>query len=96
MPVSGGENHALTEHFAIYDTSKTRKRLLNELAAKEMIMPKLHDWLVMLLHQHNQPVGQATQDTKFTLMDRQRLRNWQRQFHEQINTVRSIILPGDA
>jgi hypothetical protein len=29
-------------------------------------------------------------------MDRQRLKNWQRQFHEQINTIRQIVLPGDA
>ena len=90
------KNHALTEHFTIYDASKTRKRLLNELAAKEMTMPKLHDWLVALLHQVNLPVGQAIQHQKFSLMDRQRLKNWQRQFHEQINTVRQIVLPGDA
>src|SRR5208283_2203412 len=43
------KNHALTEHFAIYDNSKTRKHLLNHLAAKEMTMPRLHDWLVSLL-----------------------------------------------
>jgi CobQ/CobB/MinD/ParA nucleotide binding domain len=90
------KNHALTEHFAIYDASNTRKRLLNELAAKEMTMPKLHDWLVALLHQVNLPVGPAIQHQKFTLMDRQRLKNWQRQFHEQINTVRQIVLPDDA
>lgn len=90
------KNHALTEHFTIYDTSKTRKHLLNHLAAKEMTMPRLHDWLVALLHQHNLPVGQAAQDQKFTIMDRQRLKNWERQFHQQINTVRSIILPGGS
>lgn len=90
------KNHALTEHFVIYDASKTRKRLLNELVAKEMTMPKLHDWLVASLHQVNLPVGQAIQHQKFSLMDRQRLKNWQRQFHEQINAVREIVLPGDA
>ena len=89
------KNHALTEHLTIYDASKTRKRLLNELAAKEMTMPKLHDWLVALLHQTNLPVGQGIQYQKFSLMDRQRLKNWQRQFHEQISTVRQIILPGE-
>jgi hypothetical protein len=90
------KNHALTEHFSIYDASKTRKRLLNELVAKEITMPKLHDWLVAMLHQVNLPVGQAIQHEKFSLMDRQRLKNWQRQFHEQINTVRQLVLPGDA
>jgi hypothetical protein len=89
------KNHGLTDHFAIYDASKTRKRLLNELAAKEMTMPKLHDWLVALLHQVNLPVGSAIQHQKFSLMDRQRLKNWQRQFHEQINSIRQTILPGE-
>jgi len=88
------KNHALTEQFTIYDTSKTRKRLLNELAAREIIMPKLHDWLVALLQQANLPVGQGIQHEKFSLMDRQRLKNWQRQFHEQLDTVRQFLLPG--
>jgi hypothetical protein len=75
---------------------QTRKRLLNELAAKEMTMPTLHDWLIALLHQVKLPVGPAIQHQKLSLMNRQRLKNWQRQFHEQINTLRQIILPGDA
>ena len=87
------KNRALTEQFAIYDASETRKRLLNELAAKEMTMPKLQDWLVAALHQHNLAVGQAAENTKFTLMDRQRLKNWQRQFAGQIEIVRELILP---
>lgn len=90
------KNQALTEQFAIYDASKTRKRLLNELDAREMTMPKLHDWLVASLHQVNLPVGQAIQHEKFSIMDRQRLKNWQRQFHEQINTVRELVLPATA
>ena len=87
------KNRALTEQFAIYDASETRKRLLNELAAKEMTMPKLQDWLVAALHQCNLAVGQAAENTKFTLMDRQRLKNWQRQFAGQIEIVRELILP---
>jgi len=90
------KNQAFSEHFTIYDASRTRKRLLNELAAREMNMPKLHDWLVSLLQQANLSVGQGIQHQKFSLMDRQRLKNWQRQFHEQIHTVRQIILPRDA
>ena len=41
------------------------------------------------------PSAQGIQHQKFSIMDRQRLKNWQRQFHEQINTVRQIILPGE-
>jgi len=88
------KNRAFTEQFVIYDASETRKQLLNELAAKEMTMPKLQEWLVAALHQHNLAVGQAAQDPKFTLMDRQRLKNWQRQFAGQLESVREVILPA--
>jgi CO dehydrogenase nickel-insertion accessory protein CooC1 len=87
------KNRVFTDQFAIYDASETRKQLLNELAAKEMAMPKLQDWLVAALHQHNLAVGQAAENAKFTLMDRQRLKNWQRQFAGQIEIVRELILP---
>ncbi|HUJ10488.1 MAG TPA: hypothetical protein VL171_10735 [Verrucomicrobiae bacterium] len=87
------KNRALTDQFRIYDASETRKRLLEQLAAREMTMPKLQDWLVAGLHQHTLAVGQAAQSSKFTLMDRQRLKNWQRQFADQIESVREVILP---
>jgi hypothetical protein len=89
------KNRAFTEPSAIYNASETRKRLLEELAAKEMATPKLLEWLVALLPQENLPVGEGIQHPIFSLMDRQRLKNWQRQFHEQINTVRQIISPGE-
>jgi hypothetical protein len=88
-------NHAHSEHFSIYDSSKTRARLLGELQAKEMTMPRLYDWLVAKLNQVNLPIGQALQHSSFSLMDRQRLKNWQRQFYEQIGLVRDILLPDE-
>lgn len=88
------KNQALTDQFALYEASKTRKRLLGELGAREMIMPKLHDWLVASLHQHGLTVGQAAQHPKVALMDRQRLKNWQRQFAGQVESVREVILPA--
>jgi CobQ/CobB/MinD/ParA nucleotide binding domain len=88
------KNCAFSEQFAIYDASETRKQLLNDLVAKEITMPKLQDWLVAALHQYNLAVGQAAQDVKFTLMDRQRLKNWQRQFAGQIESVREVVLPA--
>lgn len=88
------KNHAFAEQFAIYDSSETRKRLLNELAAKEITMPRLYNWLVASLHRHSLTVSAAAEDTRFTLMDRQRLKNWQRQFTEQIESVRELILPA--
>jgi len=88
------KNQALTEQFTIYDSSKTRTRLVDELGAKEIMMPKLQDWVVGMIHQLNLPVGQAVQHPKFSLMDRQRLKNWQRRFSEQIETVRDVVLPS--
>jgi len=87
-------NHAHCEQFSIYDASHTRTRLLNELQAKEMTMPKLYDWLVAKLNQVNVPISQAIHHSSFSLMDRQRLKNWQRLFDEQIGLVRDVLLPG--
>ena len=88
------KNRGLTEQFMIYDASETRNRLLTDYAAKEICLPKLPQWLAALLHQYNLAVGPAAQDTRFTLMDRQRLKHWQRQFAEQIESVRELILPA--
>jgi hypothetical protein len=89
-------NQALTEQFAIYDASKIRARLLGELSAKEITMPKLYDWLVAALNQVNLPLSPAIQHPGFSLMDRQRLKNWQRKFYDQIETVRNVVLPQEA
>jgi Spy/CpxP family protein refolding chaperone len=51
--------------------------------------------LVALLQQDNLPVGQGIEQQTFSIMDRQRLKNWQRQFHEEINSIRQIILPSE-
>jgi len=32
--------------FTIYEKSKTRSRLVDELSAREIVMPRLYDWLV--------------------------------------------------
>jgi len=89
------KNQAHSEQFSIYDASHTRTRLLCELQAKEITMPKLYDWLVAKLNQVNLPISQAIQHSVFSLMDRQRLKNWQRQFYEQIKLVHDVLLPEE-
>jgi hypothetical protein len=87
------KNHSFSDQFTIYDKSKTRSRLLNELGAKEIEMPKLQDWLVIALNQAGCTITSALHHPQFAVMDRQRLKNWQRRFNEQIELARDLLLP---
>ncbi len=87
------KNQALTERFAVYDQSKTRTRLIEELGAREVTMPRLYDWLVAELNVQNLTVTAGSGHSAFTLMDRQRLKNWQRIFYEELESAREILLP---
>lgn len=90
------KNHSLSEHFTIYDKSKTRSRLLNELGATEIEMSKLQDWLVIALNQTGCTITPALRHPQFAVMDRQRLKNWQRKFNEQIDSARELLFPPQA
>ena len=56
-------------------------------------MPKLYDWLVADLNVNDLTVTTGIQHSGFTLMDRQRLKNWQRRFYDEIESVRDFLLP---
>lgn len=88
------KNHSFSDQFAIYEKSKTRNRLLNELAGVEIEMPKLQDWLVVGLNQSNCTTTAALKNSHFSVMDRQRLKNWQRKFNEQVEAARDLLLPS--
>lgn len=90
------KNQALTERFAGYEQSKTRTRLLHELGAREITMPKLYDWLVADLNFRDLTITTGISDSGFTLMDRQRLKNWQRRFYEELESVREFLLPSQT
>ena len=87
------KNHSFTAQFAIYEKSKTRARLLNELGGREIEMPKLNDWLVVGLNQAGCTITAALKHPQFPIMDRQRLKNWQRKFNEQVESARDLLLP---
>jgi cellulose biosynthesis protein BcsQ len=87
------KNRALTEHFRNYEQSKTRARLVEELIAREIVMQKLYDWLVADLNLKDLTVTAGVQHPEFTLMDRQRLKNWQRTFYDEIESVKDFLLP---
>ena len=87
-------NQAHSEQFKIYDQSHTRSRVMNELAGREIIMPKLYDWLVTGLNETNLSMTAAIAQSDFGLVDRQRLKNWQAKFYEQIDLARDLLLPN--
>ena len=79
------KNQAHSEHFRIYEDSKTRARIVGELQGREITMSRLHDWLVTALNENNVTAGAALTHPAFSLIDRQRLKHWQRLFHEQLS-----------
>jgi len=87
-------NQAHSEQFRIYDNSQTRSRVLGELAGREILMPKLYDWLVTGLNETNLSMTAAIAGSEFSLVDRQRLKNWQANFYEQLDQARDLILPN--
>lgn len=74
------ENQAHREHFRIYEDSKTRARIMGELRGREITMSRLHDWLVTALNENNVTASGAMTHPAFSLIDRQRLKHWQRLF----------------
>jgi hypothetical protein len=87
------KNEALSGRFDNYERSATRTRLLGELAAKEITMPKLYDWLVADLNRYDLTVSIAAHNSAFDFFNRQRLQNWQHQFYDGLESVRDLLLP---
>jgi hypothetical protein len=87
------KNEALSDRFANYEGSKTRTRLLRDLGAREILMPRLYDWIVADLNQKDLTISAAMRHEAFTLFDRQRMCNWQRRFYEGLDSVNNILLP---
>jgi len=56
-------------------------------------MSRLHDWLVTALNERNVTAGGALTHAAFSLIDRQRLKHWQRLFHEQLALADDLLLP---
>jgi hypothetical protein len=88
------KNEALSGRFANYENSTTRTRLVDELAAKEIIMPKLYDWLVADLNRHDLTISAAIKNPAFDFFNRQRLQNWQHGFYGELESVRGMLLPA--
>lgn len=87
------KNRFFSEQFVIFDKSKTRCKLAEDLNGKEIEMLSLEDWLVVGLNQATMTVSLAVQSDKFYIPDRQRLIWWQREFYGQVKTARAFLLP---
>ncbi|MDQ3622302.1 MAG: hypothetical protein M3463_07415 [Verrucomicrobiota bacterium] len=90
------KNQAHSEQFRIYEESKTRSRVIAELQGREITMSRLHDWLVTALNENNATAAAALTHPTFSLIDRQRLKHWQRLSHEQLALADDLLLPAQS
>ncbi len=90
------KNEAHSDTFKLYENSKTRRHLLDALHAREITMPRLYDWLVTALNEHNVTITRALTDPAFNLLDRQRLKHWQSRFYQRLDTAIDLLLPADT
>jgi hypothetical protein len=86
------KNEALSGRFDNYDQSATKARIMNDLAGREIVMPKLYDWLVSALNRHDLTISAACKSPLFDFFNRQRLQNWQHGFYGELESVRDLLL----
>jgi hypothetical protein len=89
-------NEAHGEGFDLFDKSKVRQKLMNDLGAKEILVTQMQKWLVEDLQRSKLTPTTARDHPEFSLMDRQRLIVWQRRFYEQLDSVKELLLPANA
>ena len=87
------KNETHSDTFKLYENSKTRRHLLDALHAREITMPRLYDWLVTALNEHNVTITAALNEPAFNLLDRQRLKHWQWRFYQQLDAAADLLLP---
>jgi hypothetical protein len=88
-------NEVHGEGFELFDKSKVRQQLLNGLSAKEIVVHKMEKWLVESLQKSRLTVTAAKARRDFSVMGRQRLGVWQREFYEQLDSVRETLMPAN-
>jgi hypothetical protein len=85
-----GHHHS----FKIFDESQLRTRLLKELHAREIHLPKMQPWLVEQLQAINLTAFAAGNDQRLTILNRQRAIMWQRAFDAEVDLAAEIISPA--
>ena len=87
------KNESLSGRFDNYERSTTRTRLIEDLGAKEITMPRLYDWIVADLNRHDLTISAAIENPSFDFFNRQRLQNWQHEFYDELESVCGMLLP---
>lgn len=85
------KNQANGMRFSLYDTSKTRKRLLNELEAVEVELPELLSVTYQQVDEGNLSWKAASEDTNLQLAARQRVKGFLKQAFAQLEEVKSLL-----
>ena len=78
---------------SLFDASRIRQQLKNELGAKEISLTRLQPWLVDGLNRNDLTPAAACRHEAFSILDRQRLITWHRQLCEQIDSAADVLLP---
>lgn len=86
------KNHKTMSTSRIYDQSRARKEL-ESANAREVVIPKLPDHLVLYLQQNSQTITDALEGDGLFLIDRQRMLNYRREIFRQFDAHREILLP---
>jgi hypothetical protein len=87
-------NAAHSDSFAIFESSEVRARLADKLGGREITMTRMQDWLVEALNAGNLTITAATKHVSFSLLDRQRIQNWQRKLFVEIESAADLLLPS--
>ena len=87
-------NAAHSDSFAIFESSEVRALLADKLGGREITMTRMQDWLVEALNAENLTIVAATKHPSFSLLDRQRIQNWQRKLFAEIESAADLLLPS--
>lgn len=86
------KNMKLSDTSRIYENSIARQTLLAS-GAKEVVLNKMDPHLGELLQAKSWTIDQALEQPELFLLDRQRLVSYSRAWFEQLDRVKSILLP---
>lgn len=85
-------NMKMSDHSRIYEKSQARETLLAN-GAKEVVLEKLSPHLAEILQAKSWTMDYAAEDDELSLFDRQRLVSYSRSWFQQLDQVKSILLP---
>ncbi|PTX93439.1 hypothetical protein DB345_17680 [Spartobacteria bacterium LR76] len=86
------KNQKMSNTMRIYDNSQARQTLLAN-GAIEVEMPKLQPHLAEILQGRSMTIDKAMESPEVNLLDRQRLIDFSRNWFEQLDNAKKILLP---